>query len=226
MVVFDVDGTLIGGETTDWTSFEAAFTEVAGFSLTESFFVNLHEVTAQSIVHEALAALPFSERKAKEHAVRESCVRRLQAAVENNPASFQATPGAHELLESLRARGIPVAIATGDWRESISIKLRASGLPVEGIPMVTASEHLRRADIIAAAVDRAGHRLDEALYVGDGLWDLRATRALGIPFIGVGHRREKLRAAGAGHVLPDLTPAPFFLAHAASTRAHPPSSGG
>ncbi|HRE08029.1 MAG TPA: HAD hydrolase-like protein, partial [Opitutaceae bacterium] len=219
MVVFDVDGTLIGGEAADWTSFEDAFTEAAGFALDERFFLGLQEVTAQSIVHEALAACPLEERKIKERAVCRGYLQRLEAAHRTHTGSFQATAGAHDLLRELRAQGVPVAIATGDWRETISFKLRASGLPVEGLPMVTSSEYLRRADIIAAAVALAGRTLDEALYVGDGLWDLRATQALGIPFVGVGHRREKLRAAGAPHVLADLTPGPFLQAREATLRA-------
>ena len=44
-----------------------------------------------------------------------------------------------------------VAIATGDWRDSITFKLRAAGIPFEDIPIVTSSEHYSRADIIRAA---------------------------------------------------------------------------
>jgi len=56
MIVFDADGTLIGGESTDWTSFDAAFEEVAGFALDDAFFESIEEVTAQAIVHQALPA--------------------------------------------------------------------------------------------------------------------------------------------------------------------------
>jgi phosphoglycolate phosphatase-like HAD superfamily hydrolase len=80
---------------------------------------------------------------------------------------------------------------------------------------------LSRADIIRAAVAEAGGSLDEAVYIGDGLWDLRACERLGIPFIGVGHRKERLRKAGAMHVLDDLRPEAFLrvrdVLHAAST---------
>lgn len=37
-IIFDADGTLIGGEPTDWASFEAAFFEVAGFALPSEFY--------------------------------------------------------------------------------------------------------------------------------------------------------------------------------------------
>ena len=36
LIVFDIDGTLIGGETFDWASFDASFESSAGFALTPS----------------------------------------------------------------------------------------------------------------------------------------------------------------------------------------------
>ena len=52
--------------------------------------------------------------------------------------------------------------------------------------------------------------MTESIYVGDGTWDLRATQALGIPFIGVGEKHAELAAAGAKFVHPTLTPAGIF----------------
>jgi len=214
MIVFDVDGTLIDDEAADWSSFEAAFLEVAGFGLDAEFFAGLEEITAKAIVHVALADLAPAERVAKETAVRTACLRHMRAAHARRPGCFAPVPGAADLLRELQAAGVPVAIATGDWRETITFKLEVAGLDVTGLPMMTSSEHYSRADIIRAAVTLAGRSLDEAAYVGDGVWDLRACHKLGIPFIGVGRRREKLRAAGAGQVLPDLTPAAFHVARA------------
>jgi len=215
MIVFDVDGTLIGGESTDWASFGAAFEEVAGFALDERFFASIEEVTAQAIVHQALAGLSLTEKQEKEHAVRHGYLRRLREAHESILSPFPAVEGALVLLRELQKRGIPLAIATGDWRETISFKLQAAGIPIEGIPMVTSSDFYSRADIIAGAVTKAGRTLQEAIYVGDGLWDLRACKRLGIPFIGVGHRREKLREAGATYILHDLNPTEFLQMRAA-----------
>lgn len=212
MVVFDVDGTLIGGESTDWSSFDAAFEEAAGFVLEETFFESLEEVTAQAIVHQALAGFPDEKKRQVELAVRQGYLQRLKNAHESNPLSFSALDGALALLEELKKREIPVAIATGDWFETITFKLRAAGIPFEDIPIVTSSDFYSRADIIAEAVARAGMPLLEAVYVGDGLWDLRACQKLGIPFIGVGHRKEQLQRAGAKHALCDLSPVGFFQA--------------
>lgn len=210
MIVFDVDGTLIGGEPTDWACFGAAFEEVAGFALTTSFFASIEEITAQAIVHQALVTLPPEERRVKERSVREGYLRRLKSAHTDNRNCFAAVNGAVALIRELQEKNIPVAIATGDWRETISFKLRASGISFDDIPMVTSSEHYSRADIIAAAIAKAGGSLEKAIYVGDGLWDLRACAKLGIRFVGVGHRKEKLRDSGAMHVLNDLSPLEFW----------------
>jgi phosphoglycolate phosphatase-like HAD superfamily hydrolase len=113
-------------------------------------------------------------------------------------------------VRELRRSGTPVAIATGDWRETVSFKLTSAGIPFHDIPMVTSSEFYSRADIISEAVSRAGGRLADCIYVGDGLWDLRACLQIGMPFIGVGRRSERLRSAGAVHVLENLAPGEFL----------------
>jgi phosphoglycolate phosphatase-like HAD superfamily hydrolase len=213
MIVFDVDGTLIGGESIDWASFDAAFTEAAGFLPPREFYDSLEEVTAQAIVHQALGDLPLEEKKEIERAVCEGFLRRLKEAHQNDSTCFPALEGAVALMHELQERGVPLAIATGDWRETILFKLNAAGFSFGDIPMVTSSEFYSRAEIITAAVAQAGRPLDEAVYVGDGLWDLRACQKLGIPFVGVGHRREQLLKAAAVHVLLDLSPPGFWHVH-------------
>lgn len=210
MIVFDVDGTLIGGESTDWACFRAAFEEVAGFVLTDSFFAGIVEITAQAIVHQALDSLPWEEQRLNERLICQGYLRRLKDAHANDPGCFVAVNGAIALIRELKERSIPMAIATGCWRETISFKLRASGISFDDIPMVTSSEFYSRSDIIAAAIAKAGGSLENAIYVGDGLWDFRACGKLGIRFVGVGYRREKLRNAGARHVLNDLNPLEFW----------------
>jgi phosphoglycolate phosphatase-like HAD superfamily hydrolase len=212
MIVFDVDGTLIGGEVLDWGSFEGAFEEIAGFSLDAAFFERIEEVTCQAIIHQALSHLSIEERKQQELAVCGSYLRRLREGCAIDPGAFPAAHGAVRLLRELKARGVKVAIATGDWRATISFKLEAAGIHYSDIPMVTASEYYSRADIIAGAVAKAGGSLAETTVVGDALWDLRACAKLGVRFVGVGRRGGDLRKAGARHVLEDLNPEEFWRA--------------
>ena len=54
------------------------------------------------------------------------------------------------------------------------------------------------------AAAKAGRSMTDAIYVGDGEWDLRACRELGIPFIGTGNKMQRLLDAGAEHICEDL----------------------
>lgn len=211
LIIFDVDGTLIGGESSDWKCFRDAFVEAAGFRLTEQFWSSIPEVTAQAIIHQALPDRTRDERVAIENSVRANFLERLQRVHAEDHTAFSPLPGVVELLRHLdRQPGFKVAIATGDWRETISFKLGAAGIDVSGYPMATSSDCYARADVIRLAAERACVPLSEALYVGDGLWDFRATQLLGIPFVGVGPRGPKLIEAGATHVLEALDHSGFF----------------
>jgi hypothetical protein len=57
------------------------------------------------------------------------------------------------MIRELKARpDWRVAIATGGWRESAVMKLERVGIPIGGVPIATADEHLSREDIIGAAI--------------------------------------------------------------------------
>jgi phosphoglycolate phosphatase-like HAD superfamily hydrolase len=51
------------------------------------------------------------------------------------------------------------------------------------------------------------------VYVGDGVWDARACRSVGIPFIGIGtgSRVTRLSAEGAVCVFSDFSDVDIFL---------------
>lgn len=210
MIVFDVDGTLLRGESTDWKCFGSAFEEAAGFSLTSDFFSNLKEVTARAIVYKALSGRKTKDKKVLERKVCSLFLEKLQKAHQTDQNCFPATNGAVNLLKKLRQTDIPIAIATGDWRESITFKLKAARIDIDGIPIMTSSEYSRRATIISSVINHVGYGGTDSIYVGDGLWDLRACKKLGISFVGVGEKKEKLKAAGAKYLLDDLTPEHFF----------------
>jgi phosphoglycolate phosphatase-like HAD superfamily hydrolase len=105
---------------------------------------------------------------------------------------------------------VAVAIATGCWRPTISLKLAAAGIDVEGLPMATCSDRQRRSEIITLAAERAGKRMDQAVYVGDGGWDLFACRELGIPLIATGRNAAELQRLGAAFVQPVFAPDAFL----------------
>jgi phosphoglycolate phosphatase-like HAD superfamily hydrolase len=204
IVVFDVDGTLVDSGSVDHQCFEAALRDIIGIELRASQWAGLVEVTARAIVEQLLPGRDPAEVRRLECRVQADFFRRLREAHAADPGHCRPLPGALAAFTQLRhTPGLSVAIATGDWHDTISLKLNAAGYDLSGLPMATSSERSARADIIRLAVERAGGSLAEAVYVGDGPWDLRATQQLGIPFIGVGRKVARLRAAGARHTMDD-----------------------
>ena len=210
LIIFDVDGTLVGGETTDWRCFDEAFHHVAGFPFPENYFSGIPEVTAKAIVHQALPDQSRNTRDQMEDAVRVEFLRRLEQAHAADETTFPPMPGAIAVLEHLDQQDdVHVAIATGDWEDTIAFKLASAGVDVSKYPFASASDCYARADIIRLAAERAGCTLRETVYVGDGLWDYRATQELGIPFLGVGRRCPDFIDAGVTHTMQTLDPSAF-----------------
>jgi phosphoglycolate phosphatase-like HAD superfamily hydrolase len=83
-------------------------------------------------------------------------------------------------------------------------------------PTASSDDALDRESIIRLSMQRATDRyggFGSAVYVGDGVWDARACRRVGIPFIGVGtdSRAGRLTAEGAVRVFPDFSDTDLFL---------------
>jgi phosphoglycolate phosphatase-like HAD superfamily hydrolase len=211
IIVFDVDGTLVDGTQQDESCFVQAIRDVTGIPFQNSDWSELSEVTAKAVIHQIHPHFSPGEIDRIEKEVYQTFHRHLIKAHKTNDQSFIPIQGAVELIATLREHSdFSVAIATGDWFETINFKLSAAGFSVSGIPMATSSDYYSRADIIRLAVERAEHNIEDAIYVGDGTWDLRATQTLGIPFIGVGHNIHRLEAAGATHLTSHYDNSNFF----------------
>ena len=211
LIIFDVDGTLIGGEAFDWRCFNDAFASASGITIGPNDWMELEEVTARSLVHHVLSDHPLKRIQQLETRIARAFLKNLQAADTQNQSVFQTTRGTSELLEFLQSDSrFDIAIATGDWIDSISFKLESAGITIAHFPHATASDARKRADIIRLAAQRANRPLSESIYVGDGPWDLKACRELDIPFIGTGSRVAELAQAGAQWTLPALGIEPFL----------------
>jgi len=211
LIIFDVDGTLIGGEAQDWSCFDEAIEEVVGFTPTSAFFSSLPEITAHAIAQASVRAANREIGAGLEERIRDEYLRRLREAHARDPHVFPARDGIHALLLHLDSLpDVRVAIATGCWQATSSFKLAAAGIDAASYPRATSSDAFSRSEIIRLAAERAGRPLSEAVYVGDGIWDLKASRALGIRFIGTGLKLESLKEAGVKHTIEDFEPARFL----------------
>lgn len=202
LIIFDIDGTLCDTHDVDARCHIEAIESVTGHSVASVDWSHYPEATSAAIVQDFLSEFGIPNGVATEQLILDEFVARLDAEAQRKPELFQPVDGALELFEELR-RGEEhkIAIATGCWRESAKLKLHRSGFMIEDVPFASSSDTRRRADIIALAASRAGSGVSDAVYVGDGLWDLKATRELGIRFVGVGRRHELLHEHGASQVL-------------------------
>jgi phosphoglycolate phosphatase-like HAD superfamily hydrolase len=142
----------------------------------------------------------------------------LQAELTRAPERFVAIAGADTLFPHLRRAGWHVALATGAWLASATVKLQAAGLGAIDFPMACADDAESREDIVQLAWQKAeaqaGVAFQRVVSVGDAPWDVRTARSLGIPFVGVatGVLADRLRTEGAQTIVPDFSDAAAVLA--------------
>ena len=123
--------------------------------------------------------------------------------------AFSEIKGAVDFVTYLQAHDeFELGFATGGWKETAEIKLRAVGIEPNQFVLSTSNDFIERENIVTAAVTacQALHstEFDSITYFGDGVWDLHTTKALGHQFIGVDAKgSEVLKSTGAGRVIRD-----------------------
>jgi HAD superfamily hydrolase (TIGR01509 family) len=117
-------------------------------------------------------------------------------------------PGAVELLEELRAAGVPHGIATSGRRPEIDASLEALGVGADLV--VVERGDVARAkpepDLFLTCAERLGVPPNECYVVGDAVWDLLAARRAGMLSVGLqsgGYGEDELTRAGAFRVYRD-----------------------
>ncbi|MEJ8569726.1 HAD family hydrolase [Elongatibacter sediminis] len=209
--ILDIDGTLMPTESLDNRCYWQAVHDCVGGAPGTLSLERFTHVTDSGILDEWMRQrygrppLP-----AEVSAVRERFLQLLDDTFAREPESFTATPGLFDWIDrKLGATPESIAIATGGWSHTALFKLRCAGLDRYALPLATSDDCVSRTGIMETARSRlAGTDADAGptTYIGDGLWDLAASRELGWSFIGIarGSAADRLRAAGAESVLPDF----------------------
>jgi phosphoglycolate phosphatase-like HAD superfamily hydrolase len=95
--------------------------------------------------------------------------------------------------------------------------MASAGMCFDDYPAASADDAYERESIMRLSIKRAveQHRVQFAstVYIGDAVWDARACRVLGIPFIGIGSgvRAARLASEGAVRVFQDYSNADLFF---------------
>lgn len=216
LILFDIDMTLVETGGAGIRALLKAFREVFNLPPAEEIPLDLAGATDRGIYREFVAgrrlehsAPPAEEFFAVYH-------RHLEEELAGS-SDGRALPGAAELLEDLRARGIHhPAILTGNTRHGAGVKLRRFGLSAYFDPDHGAygDDHHDRNELGPIALGRVhaatGRRFTgpEVMVIGDTPKDIRCARAIGATAIAVAtgaYDAAALAAAGADLVAEDLT---------------------
>ena len=219
IVIFDVDGTLSRTSEVDDDCWMAAARSILGVESMSTDWSTYTHSTDEAIATDLIRDRTDLPREpATVHAVRDDFAARITDALARDPDLFHPIPGAVEIFGILESAGWTPAIATGGWRRTAEMKLRAAGVPFDGVPAAHADDAHPREEIVRISATRAVppglEHFQRAAYVGDGIWDVRAAATLGIGFIGIGEGEAagRLRGAGAETVFPGFEDPQRFLA--------------
>jgi phosphoglycolate phosphatase-like HAD superfamily hydrolase len=213
LILFDIDGTLLRGGPAK-TAFVAAMAETYG-TQGDPDRVSFAGKTDPQIAREILSGAGLA-RTAIDDGFPSLWARylgRLAVALETNPMTV--LPGVHELLEELAPlENVALGLVTGNIAGGAKLKLGSAGLWNHFEVGSYGSDHEERDELPPIALGRARERWGaalaarDALIVGDTPRDVASGRAWGIRTLAVAtgtFSAAELRAAGADHVLEDLS---------------------
>jgi HAD superfamily hydrolase (TIGR01509 family) len=199
-VLFDVDGTLVDSNYLHVYAWLRAFAEqdlsVDAWRIHRSIGMD-----GSALVHELSggAAGDIQQRLKELHG------RHYRDAAQ----LLRPLPGAQRLLRRVAELGLQVVLATSAPEDELAM-LREVLDCDDVVAQVTTSGDVDvakpRPDIIQVALDRAGVTAEEAVFVGDAVWDVESCVRAKVPCIGVltgGAGGAELREAGATAVFED-----------------------
>lgn len=232
LILFDIDGTLTESFALDAAVFLDTVRKTFGFRDISEDWASYRHVTGAGVLREIvetrLGRPPTHEEIGR---VQARLLVSLRTGIEE-AGGVRPIPGAGEMLA--RLLGSPgeyaVALASGNWAAVARLMLGSAGLRTDELPGAYSDDELAREDICRIARRRAEERhgrvFEQVVYVGDGVWDVRAAEALGYGFVGIGRgaAAAKLHEVGAVEVRPDFLDAEAFLAAAGRAATSPPVS--
>lgn len=227
LIMFDVDGTLVHSGRRDSACFAETYERLYQRPFPTLDWQHFPHVTDHTIFGTCIRR-DFQRSYTAEEVMRfqDHYMRLLRDRRRCAPHEFQEVPGARRLIHRLMAReDVVVSIATGGWRDPARIKLDHVGLPSADLPIAGGDYRETRIDILQHAMELAGtgsRLFSRTVYLGDAIWDVDTTRAMGLDFVGVRHQGDVdvLARHGSGVVIQDFRSESEFWS--AIERARPP----
>ena len=184
ILIFDLDGTLVKSSAFDAELYQQALREVLGHSNFNANWESYEHVTDTGLLHELISNLGVDEPISVTRQVRDVFGAKIKDYL-GSDGICAPMPGAIESLNKLLSYGFKVGIATGGWGHTARMKLHHAGF---GEPTFLSScdDAMDRPGIMAHCCEKLGGNPRRAVYFGDASWDVKATKALGWRFVGVG----------------------------------------
>jgi phosphoglycolate phosphatase len=215
MYLFDIDGTLIGGDGSGRRAFERACLDC--FGITGALeHVRLDGMTDPLILDAVFTHHRDRQASADEARQLFACyVGHLEREVQ--AGLYHVKPAVHDTLDHLERRGATIGLATGNLEEGARIKLTRGDLwrrfafgGYGGDAPATAdgrAELVRVAIQRGAAISGRAFSAQEVVVIGDTPRDISAAHANGAQAVAVatgGYDADALTAAGADFVYPTM----------------------
>ena len=212
-MIFDVDGTLVDTNPAHVEAWRRAFQRL-GFAVPDERIVPEIGKGGDKLVPSVLG------REAEERQGEE--LRKLQKEEFLEIARrqhFRVFPGATEIFQALRERGIRTALATSSDEKHLAATTASAGLDLRRLPDVVVTKSPDEPskpspDLVVDALEALELAAMDCAMVGDTVYDGEACRGAGVAFLGVlsgPASEEDLYQAGAravwrnvGHLLSEL----------------------
>lgn len=199
-VLFDVDGTLVDSNYLHVYAWQRAFDDegvpVSAWRLHRCIGMDGSKLV-RALSHDAPSEV--QDRLSDAHSRHYRDVSPLLAPL----------PGARELLRRVADLGLQVVLASSapdDELDTLRKVLSCDDVIAEATSSRDVDTAKPDPGIVQVALDRAGVTPEQAVFVGDAVWDAQAAAAAGLPCIGVrsgGISAAELKAAGAAAIFAD-----------------------
>jgi HAD superfamily hydrolase (TIGR01509 family) len=200
-VLFDVDGTLVDTNYLHAVSWWEAFAQ-AGHDIP---MARIHRAIGMGSDQLLNMLLP-AERDTGADAAISAAHGALYSVYWSR---LRPLPGAADLLRACRRHGLRVVLASSADPAELDVLIAALGAG-EAVDEATSAGDVDQSkpapDLVQVALDKAGLRPAEAMFVGDAVWDVRSCQRAGVACVGLlsgGISEAELLEAGAARVYRD-----------------------
>jgi len=226
LIIFDIDGTLLFSNKVDSQCFADTYESIYEQPFPTIDWRRYPHVTDDTIFSTVIRD-QFGREVTESEVIdfKNQFVGKIAYKRVRNPELFEEVPGAVSMIEYLQAeKEIVLGIGTGGWKQPAMVKLKHLGFDLTDMYMGFADGNATREMIVEEAIQsaRTAHAdIERMVYVGDAVWDVKTTRNMGLPFIGIRRNRdvEVLEKEGANYVLSDYLDDEKFLEYVAIAKS-------